>query len=313
MHENPKPLPSPSADLSQGVAPPSATVSNSHRIPVSTSHLTPVSHRPPLVDYTHRLWQRRYFIMSDARGRSKRSMRSSSWSLVWLVLSPFLNAMVYYLVFGMLLQTSRGIENFPAYLVIGVNFFGVLRTSLTHGSGIMNTRASQNLIRSFAFPRASIVLSWTIRQFLDFLPVFAATIVFLILVPPHVIPTWHWLLAPIVIFFGFMLVFGVVLFTSFVTSVMPHMKFIWPLLGRFWFYVSGIFFSIERFDPLPAVKTVMEVNPAYVYLSMSRDLLIYQTVPSWDTWIYMAGWALLFTALGFILFWSREDKYGESN
>ena len=159
-----------------------------------------------------------------------------------------------------------------------------------------------------------LVLLLVLQDATFFAPkVFAATIVFLILVPPHVIPTWHWLLAPIVIFFGFMLVFGVVLFTSFVTSVMPHMKFIWPLLGRFWFYVSGIFFSIERFDPLPAVKTVMEVNPAYVYLSMSRDLLIYHTVPSWDTWIYMAGWAFLFTALGFILFWSREDKYGESN
>lgn len=70
---------------------------------------------------------------------------------------------------------------------------------------------------------------------------------------------------------------------------------------------------MQMFDPLPTVKTVMEVNPAYVYLSMSRDLLIYQTVPSWDTWVYMAGWAFLFTALGFILFWTREDRYGEAN
>lgn len=313
MPKNPKPLPSPSEDLSQGATPTSAATLSSHRVPVSRSHLTPVSHRPPLVDYTHRLWQRRYFIMSDARGRSKRSMRSSSWSLVWLVLSPFLNAMVYYLVFGLLLQTSRGIENFPAYLVVGLNFFGVLRTSLTTGSGVMSTRASQNLIRSFAFPRASIILSWTIRQFLDFMPVFFATIVFLLLVPPGVLPTWHWLLIPIVIFLGFLFVFGLVLCTSFISSLAPHMKYIWPLIGRFWFYVSGIFFSIERFDPLPTVKTVMEVNPAYVYLSMSRDLLIYQTVPSWDTWVYMIGWSFLFTALGFILFWTREDRYGEAN
>lgn len=313
MPKIPNPLPSHSADLGEWVAPMSATPSGSQPIPISTSNLTPVSHRPPLIDYIQRLWQRRYFIMSDAHGRSKRSMRSSSWSLVWLLLSPFLNAMVYYLVFGLLLQTSRGIDNFPAYLVVGLNLFGVLRTSLTTGSGVMNMRASQNLIRSFAFPRASIVLSWTIRQFLDFIPVFAATIVFLLIIPPHVIPTWHWLLVPIVLFFGFLFVFGLVLFTSFITSLVPHMRYLWPLVGRFWFYVSGIFFSIQMFDPLPSVKTIMEVNPAYVYLSMSRDLLIYRTVPSWDTWVYMAGWAFLFTALGFILFWSREDRYGEAN
>lgn len=313
MPKNPPSPPSHSQELGGQSATTFNSMTSPHTVPVPASQLTPVSQRPPLTDYVQRLWQRRYFIMSDARGRSKKSTRSSSWSLVWLVLSPFLNAMVYYLVFGLLLQTSRGIENFPAYLVIGVNFFGLLRTALKQGSGVMSTRSSQNLMRSFAFPRASIVLSWTIRQFLDFIPIFAATIVFLIIVPPHVMPTWHWLLITIVLAFGFLFTFGLVLITNFVTSLLPHMKYIWPLIGRFWFYVTGVFFSIDRFDSLPAVKTVMEVNPAYVYLSMSRDLLAYQTVPSWDTWVYMAGWAFLFAALGFILFWTREDRYGETN
>lgn len=87
-------------------------------------------------------------------------------------------------------------------------------------------------------------------------------------------PTWHWLLITIVLAFGFLFTFGLVLITNFVTSLLPHMKYIWPLIGRFWFYVTGVFFSIDRFDSLPAVKTVMEVNPAYVYLSMSRDLCL---------------------------------------
>ena len=59
MPKIPNPLPSHSADLGEWVAPMSASPSGSQPIPISTSNLTPVSHRPPLIDYIQRLWQRR--------------------------------------------------------------------------------------------------------------------------------------------------------------------------------------------------------------------------------------------------------------
>ena len=279
---------------------------------VSVDGLDEVSKRPGLLAYIHRLWDRRHFAIADAKAHAYQRSHGTALGIAWLVINPFLNALIYFLVFGMLLQTSRGVENFPAYLVVGLNFFTIMRTALNSGSGVMMARNSQNLMSAFAFPRALIVVSWTIRQFREFLPVLLATLLFIVLIPPHAMPNWHWLIVIPVIFIGFVFVFGLTLFTSVITMAFPDMKFIWPLIGRFWFYVSGVFFSLNMFESMPLVTTVMQINPGYVFLSMNRDLLIYQTMPSLGTWVYMIGWAVLLTLIGFLLFWSREETYGRN-
>lgn len=283
-------------------------------IVVIPTRLQSVSQRPPIGEYLRRLWQRRYFIVADARAKAFQGTRGTVLGRIWLILQPFLDSLIYWVIFGLLLQVSRGIPNFLGYLVIGVNFFVVVQAGLTSGSGII--QQNQNLIRAFAFPRASLVISWTLRSILNFIPILLATLVFIVAVPygdppQHVLPTLLWLLVIPALLLGFLFGFGLALFTSAVTAAIPDMKFIWPLIGRFWFYVSGVFFSIDRFDSVPLVKSVMEANPGYVFLSMCRDLLIYDTLPSLNTWIYMAGWGIGITVIGFTLFWSREESYGQ--
>lgn len=278
-------------------------------VPVLSWRLHPVLQKPPISEYIKEIWGRRHFIVADAKARAYQVTRGTLLGKVWLVLSPFLNSMIYWVIFGLLLQTSRGVPNFLGYLVIGFNFFAIYQNALTSGGGII--KGSENLIRAFTFPRASVVVSWVIRSFLDFLPIFGATLVFIIAVPPHALPNWRWLLTIPAILIGFVFSFGLALFTSAVTAIIPDMKFIWPLIGRFWFYVSGIFFTLERFESIPWVQAIMKLNPGYVFLSVNRDLLIYETVPDLNTWIYLAGWSFLMAAIGFIVFWMWEERYGQ--
>ncbi len=282
-------------------------------IQIRMDGLDEVSKRPGLTEYIRRLWNRRHFALEDAKAHAYQRSRGTALGIAWLVVNPFLNAVIYFLVFGLLLQTSRGIENFPAYLVVGLNFFRIMRTALNTGSGVMQGRNAQNLMSSFAFPRAVIVVSWTIKQFREFLPVLLATLIFIVAVPPHAMPNWRWIIVIPVLLIGFVFVFGLTLLTSVITTAFPDMKFIWPLLGRFWFYVSGVFFSLNMFESMPLVTTVMQINPGYVFLSMNRDLLVYQTVPSIGTWVYMIGWSVLLTLIGFLLFWSREETFGREH
>ena len=283
---------------------------NTESVHILGWRLEPVSQRMGLGTYLRRTWERRHFILADAKGRAFQSSRGTFLGRIWLIVAPFLNSLVYYLIFGIILQTSRGVENFPAYLVIGVNFFAILRNSLTTGSAVMNSRGARNLTRAFSFPRVSIMLSWALRQQMDFLPIMFATLVFVVAVPPHAYPTLAWLLVIPVVVLGFVLAFGLSLITTVLTSILPDLKFIWPLVSRFWFYISGVFFSLQVLDGLPRIKPFMEVNPAYVFLTMCRDLLIYKSIPSWSSWFFLLSWAVLVLGIGFLLFWLREDAYG---
>src|ERR1700729_781015 len=71
--------------------------------------------RPPLRQYAAELWQRRHFISGFATARNVAMYTEARLGQLWQVLTPLLNAGVYYLIFGLLLRTSRGGPKFPAF------------------------------------------------------------------------------------------------------------------------------------------------------------------------------------------------------
>ncbi|MGO2541938.1 MAG: ABC transporter permease, partial [Specibacter sp.] len=91
-----------------------------HDVPVDLSQLKRVGARPPFLDYLVQLWDFRQFIYYDARARVQSGTRSDKLGSAWLILNPVFNGLTYFLVFGLLLNTSKGIPNFIGYLVIGV-------------------------------------------------------------------------------------------------------------------------------------------------------------------------------------------------
>ncbi|WP_164996664.1 ABC transporter permease [Actinomyces minihominis] len=276
-------------------------------LPVRTAGLSRVGQRPGFFQYWAEVWNRRAFILADARAKAFQTTRGMLLGKIWLVVAPFLNAAIFWVIFGLLLKTSRGIDNFIGYLVIGVSFFGYMQGALTKGSQVMVS--SQNLIRSFMFPRATVMISWTIRSLLDLLPVVAATMAFVVVFTPAV-PTWRWVLIIPILLIATVFVNGLAMFTASLTTSVPDLKFIWPLLGRFWFYVSGVFFSLDRFEADFWVSFIMQANPGYVFLTMSRDVLIYGTTPSLFHWVYFTVWAVGMWLFGAILFWLKEESYG---
>lgn len=70
-----------------------------------------------------------------------------------MVLNPILDGAAYFLVFGLLLGTGRGVPNFLGYLIIGVFLFRYTSSAITAGSRSISTNLS--IVRAFRFPRAT--------------------------------------------------------------------------------------------------------------------------------------------------------------
>lgn len=296
-------------ELSEWLAVRTLEAADTGELPVMEWGLKPVVSTPSFTEYWREVWDRRAFIWADAKAKAYQTTRGTFLGKAWLIIQPFFNALIFYIIFGIMLKVSRGIPNFLGYLVIGVSFFPVYNAALSSGSQALN--ASRNLIRAFTFPRASIVVAWSLRSFLDFLPVAIATMLFVIVIPPHITPTPLWLLVIPTVVIGFVFGNGLALLLSAITAAIPDLKFVWPLFGRFWFYVSGVFFSVDRFQNQLLVSLAMQANPAYVFLTIVRDLMIYNRMPSALQWIYLTVWSVGMWLVGAVVFWLREEKYGE--
>lgn len=277
------------------------------RIEIDESSLTTLAARPSLKRYIPQLWRRRYFIQAEARAKAFQTPRDLWMGKVWLIVSPLIDALMYAVIFGVIIKTNRGIENFAGYVVLGVIFFRIFQQQLTAGVDLI--KKQQNLTKSFAFPRAALVFSQSLRLIYDtVLPVVVA-VLFALGLQWHVMSSWTIIgLVPLFVLahiFGT----GLMFIAARVTAFYPDTEIIFRLGQRFWFYASGVFFSIERFVSEPWLQDIMLANPAYQFLNAVRDCVLYGQFPSFTTWFYLIASSLGVFILGFLFYWQAEDRY----
>lgn len=269
-----------------------------------------VGTRPPVEVYLNQLWSRRHFILAESRAKVAGDLRRTVLGQAWLIINPVLNGLAFYVIFGLVLGTSRGIENFVGFLLIGVFFFQLTMRSLTGGAG--SIRGGQAMIRAFAFPRAALPISVVVREVLNFLPTMVVLVVLLAVLPPAETVTWRVVL--VIPAFALQVVFalGCALTAARICHVIPDMQNLISVLARFWLYGSGVFFSIDRFVEHPAIVTVMQINPMYNFLTIYRNSLLYGAdSPMW-MWLFAVGWSFAALIGGFFYFYAGEEKYGRA-
>jgi teichoic acid transport system permease protein len=116
--------------------------------------------RLPVDDYTRALWERRWFVAAYSSASNSVGYEGNFLGQTWQLLTPLLNILVYYLIFGLLLHSNRGIPNFIAFLSVGVFTFAFCTASLVAGSRAIT--GNLGVVRALQFPRAVLPISTTL-------------------------------------------------------------------------------------------------------------------------------------------------------
>lgn len=269
--------------------------------------LTSSSARQPIRAYIRELWTRRDFVIAMGSGRKSAQYRDTSLGRLWQVLGPILNAIVYYFIFGVLLQTSRGVENYPAFLIIGVFTFTYTQRVVTGGTkAIANNR---NIIRAIHFPRAVMPLSVIVQEVQQQLVSLGILAVIVLLTGEPI--TWLWLgVVPVVLMQTFFNV-GLCMLVARWTAASRDVAQLVPFVMQTWRYLSGVMFSIPIFtaDLEPWVEKVLYLNPMTEYIELMRACLLEgYAIPEY-LWALAAGWAVFTLVVGFVVFYRAEESY----
>ncbi|MGP9846308.1 ABC transporter permease [Brachybacterium sp. 107] len=270
--------------------------------------LTPVGVRPRLGEYLAQLWDRRHFIWMDARHRVATQNSRNRLGSAWLILKPMLDAAMYFVIFGLVLKITRGMENYPGFIIIGVLMFRSTMRAISQGPGQL--LSGKAMIRAFSFPRAALPISAEIRESLQMVYTVAIMIVMIMVVPNHEQPELTWLLVPVIFVFQFFLNLGISLFMARVGFFFPDTTQFMTFVARFLMYGSGVIFPIERFLTNPIASALISVNPIYHMLVLYRAVLMDGTVPAAEHWMILGAWSVGLTVFGFIFFWRGEATYG---
>ncbi|MFI2200555.1 ABC transporter permease [Streptomyces sp. NPDC020192] len=269
--------------------------------------------RPTLPQYVRQLWARRHFITAFATAKLTAQYSEAKLGQVWQVMTPLLNAAVYYFIFGVLLGTKKGVPDYIPFLVTGVFVWTFTQSSIQVGTRAIS--GNLGLVRALHFPRAALPISFCIQQLQQLLFSMAALVVILLSLGVPI--SFSWLLVIPALVLQFVFNAGMSLIMARMGAKTPDIAQLMPFILRTWMYVSGVMWSIHSLtkkDHLPHIVTVLlETNPAAVYIDLMRYALIdsfhAKQLPP-HVWPTAIGWALVVGIGGFIYFWKAEEKYG---
>jgi teichoic acid transport system permease protein len=307
--------------------------------------LRPSSARPGVLAYAGQLWARRHFIVGFATARNIAMYTEARLGQLWQVLTPLLNAAVYYLIFGIILDTSRGVPNFLAFLITGIFVFNFTQRAFITNSRVITD--SLPLIRALPFPRACLPVGYVLIELQQLvMSMIVLTVIVLSTGEPL---TWYWLLAIPALLLQSVFNTGMGLFLARLGAGADDFSQLMPFLVRTWMYTSGVMFSIETIKTLaghPTLTYLLQINPAAVYISLMRNAILksqrnawpgskpynaancalyhsatkgprlefsaycHGTVPMDGLWLWGIGWAIVALVIGFVFFWQAETRYG---
>jgi teichoic acid transport system permease protein len=306
--------------------------------------LRPSSARAGLFAYARQLWERRHFIAGFATARNVAMYTEARLGQLWQVLTPLLNAAVYYLIFGIILDTSRGVPKFLPFLITGIFVFNFTQRAFITTSRVMPD--SLPLIRALPFPRACLPIGYVLIE-LEQLGMALVVLTVIVLVAGEPL-TWYWLLAIPAFMLQAVFNVGMGLFLARLGAGADDFSQLMPFVVRTWMYASGVMFSIQTISTLrhhPTITYLLQINPAAVYISLVRNAILLSQRESWPgskpysaakcalyhtgnkayvldsaychgtvsmngLWLWGIGWAIVALVVGFVFFWEAETRYG---
>ncbi|GAA1358147.1 ABC transporter permease [Arthrobacter rhombi] len=272
---------------------------------VSPEGLHRVGARPKLVPYIQQAWGRRDFAYELARSRIEASNGRNRLGMLWVVLKPTLNALMYGAIFGILQGASKP-PGFPMYVVIGVFLFEFFSQSMSQGARSITGNTA--LVQSLSFPRITLPLSVVLQQLLTLAPMLGVMYVYCLILGAQL--SWSWLLVlPLVAIFALFNT-GVALVCARLTVHVRDLTHLLPLLTRVLFYTSGVLFSVDRILKMfPVMVTLFDFHPIYQTLQIARGCIMGTAYPV-EYWAFLSVWSVLMLAFGIIFFWKAEERYG---
>ena len=239
----------------------------------------------------------RQLVARDFKAKYKRSVLGVLWSF----LNPLLTMTVQYIVFSTVFRND--IQNFPAYLLIGVVFFNFFSESC--GMGLLSIIGNAPLITKVYIPKYIFPVARVLSSFINFLLALLPLSAVLLLTGQRV--TRAFFLLPFSLVCLLLFCMGMALLLSAMMVFFRDVQFLWNVINMLWMYATPIFYP-ETIIPAQFV-TLYKMNPLYHFIRFTRLILLDGVSPEPRAYLFCLIAAVLPLLLGLVVFRKTQDRF----
>lgn len=255
--------------------------------------------------YLRDCWSRRSYIRHVAVNELRSRQATNVLGSLWHLLNPLLTIGVYFLVFGVILQTDRGVENFLVFLTVGLFTFQFGQKCTIDGA--RSVTSNRGLIKAIRFPRVILPLTSTTTESMAAIPTLMVT--YFVALVSGVDVTWRWLMLPFVMALMSLFAAGSAMIAARLATHFADTQQLLPFAFRLLLYVSGVIFSVDAYvDENPLANTLFTLNPYYCFITLARWCILAGNLQS-DLLLSAVVWAIAILVVGFAWFRAAEETY----
>jgi len=176
-----------------------------------------------------------FFVWRDVKIRYKQT----AIGVLWVILQPVLNMLVFTLFFGRLAKLPSDGLPYPVFYFAALIPWTYFATSLTSTTNVVVE--SQNLITKVYFPRLILPISSVLSSLVDFAIGFVVLTIFCFAY--GILPTLTALWLPVLLLLALFTALGVGLWLSALNALYRDVRYVIPFIISFWMFASPVAYA----------------------------------------------------------------------
>ena len=236
-----------------------------------------------------------------AKMKFKLKNEGSYLGVLWYLLNPLLTFLLLFFIFND--RLGREIEKYPLYLFLGVVMFNFFQQVTSESTWAI--RENGGMIKSIAFPHEALIGAVVINNLFSHLIELVIFLVIAIIFKGFVLGIIFYL---VLLLFFCLFNFGAGLFLASVSAHFIDLQNIWSFFVRLLWFGTPIFYIIAGQNRLFLINLF---NPMYYFITIGRDLAVYNHLPA--SWLIavLVGFTILSLAVGLFVFNKLKYKFAE--
>ena len=241
-----------------------------------------------------RMRKNRFLFEELVKRDFKKKYKRTVLGMVWSLLAPLLNVLVLMFVFGNMFNRHQ--EHFIIYVFCGTLVMSFY-TETTQGC-MRALMANAAIFTKINVPKHLFLMSKTVQSFINFILTAVVFVIFCIFDKIHF--GVHMLALAYPVFWMLVFNFGVGMILSAMFVFFRDVEYLYSIFLTLLNYVSAIFYPVTIMSE--RLRFIFYLNPVYVYIFYFRCVVIDGFIPSPIIHALAAGYALVFLAIGCIIY-----------
>ena len=164
--------------------------------------------------------------------------KQTALGIAWIVIQPLATVVVFTFLLGKLANLPTDGLPYPLFAFAAMVPWQIFSRGLTDGS--MSIISNQPLVAKVYFPRILVPAAAVVASAVDFAVTFAILLAMMLWF--GFLPTWHIVLAPILLLLPLLASLGIALWLSALNVLYRDVRFLAPFLAQLWLYLTPVLY-----------------------------------------------------------------------